>query len=174
MAVDSFLFPNAQEPGLPTNHAPVQGQHPLPSGWTNNTNVGSYGISDEMNLFAAGPPPRQPLYGAEVQTYQLMPDNWRPGNDFQKCKDPQCLDDYWDRFTICPEEYQHYISTGGQIRLSVIDRVPNNPIKGMVNSDLRCPASVALDSNRALDFLDTDMRQTLIAESTGFYPVDTI
>jgi hypothetical protein len=159
--MESYLYPNQREPG-----AGLYGPQDVSLAETNE-------ISDDMNMFIGSEPPRRSKAAPEeIPVWKQMPENWRPGytQPVESAKGPQTMDELWDRLTINPQDYQDYQCSGGGRWRSVQDRQPHNPVKGMINSDLRPPPKMTLSVNNLPEYGRSELMETMIAETTGYYP----
>lgn len=168
--------------------APIKQQKPYAA--TSNANVGAFPKNVDPSGASLMPDsvgePSVPLYDQSVATQddkdagvamdveKLMPASWR-ASDVASCpSDMQTDDTEWTRTAPTSESFQNYINASGSARLSLNTRSPLARQIGMPDLAylLRQPPKVPLAAYQA-DWNDSDLRQSLVYEATGQFPVST-
>lgn len=99
---------------------------------------------------------------------KLMPSSWRAG-ETAGCGPGEREDDTeWTRYAPSKESFEKYVTASGSARLSLNSRSPMARQVGLPNL-LRPGVAVPLGGFQS-EFLDTDLRQSLIYDATGSYP----
>lgn len=175
--LEAFVMPDQCDPAMNSQPSLVAGPASYSAdGVTYNNTAGLSPLDQQMGMFLDGSKARLTKREQELESrsYQLTPENWRPGFDVDadqaRLENPSNLDDLWDKETIQQQDYNDYISTGGFARMAQIDRRPIHPLKGMITNDLRPPPRITLDSCEIPEFNATDQQAMMIAEATGSLP----
>lgn len=104
-----------------------------------------------------------------IEVDKLMPASWRGPAETGACMPGEREDEAeWTKYAPSKESFNKYITAAGSARLSLNTRSPMARQVGLSNP-LRPGVAVPLGGYQS-DFLDTDMRQSLIYDATGQYP----
>lgn len=102
---------------------------------------------------------------------KLMPSSWRT-EDTLACAPGEREDEAeWTRYAPSKESFNKYITSAGSARLGLVTRSAMSRQVGLSNP-LRPGVAVPLGAYQS-DFLDTDLRQSMIYDATGMYPEST-
>lgn len=104
-----------------------------------------------------------------IEVDKLMPASWRGPVETGACAPGEREDETeWTKYAPSKQSFNKYITAAGSARLSLNTRSPMGRQIGIANP-LRPGVAVPLGGYQS-DFLDTDMRQSLIYDATGMYP----
>lgn len=145
----------------------------IPQGhYTGTFNASAWDPQWPMETIGAPPNSTQPYY---TSLYEQMPSTWRPharyGHPNQLHTGGTHEEDGWTASIPSAEQYQMYNMTAGSARLALGTRT-KSPVGAMVETlPGRLPPAVP-GGTTAIEFNDSDARQSLVYNSTGYWPSD--